>query len=443
MNVRAIAVQVLARVLGEGRSLAEALPPALERVAPRDRGLLRELCHGVCRWQPEVQFLLDRVLDRPLDPRESMVRVLLLTGLYQLHHSRIPDHAAVAETVAAARQLRKPWAVSLTNAVLRSFLRRRVELLTRVETDAVARTAHPRWLLERLQRDWPNDWPAVVVANNARPPFTVRVNRLWSSRDEYRARLAATDKSAEPTVAAAFALTLAEPVEPTTLPGFIDGWASVQDAAAQLAAPLLDVHPGMRVLDACAAPGGKTTHLLECAPDLELTALDWDVERLERVRENLTRLRLAARLVAGDATRPTDWWDGVPYDRILLDAPCSATGVIRRHPDIKLLRRDADIAALADRQQTLLAGLWPLLRPGGRLLYATCSVLRQENEQVVAAFLTAHPEAREHWIVADWGRALAHGRQILPGEAGMDGFYYAVLVKPTVAGGAPCPPTRG
>ncbi len=443
MNVRAIAAQVLARVLGEGRSLAEALPPALERVAPRDRGLLWELCHGVCRWQPEAQFLLDGLLDRPLDPRESTVRALLLTGLYQLHRSRIPDHAAVAETVAAAHQLRKPWAAGLTNAVLRSFTRRRVELLTRAKTDAVARTAHPRWLLEWLQRDWPGDWPAIVAANNTRPPFTLRVNRLRGSRDEYRARLAAAGKIAEPTVAAPFALTLTEPVEPTTLSGFADGWASVQDAAAQLAAPLLDTHPGMRVLDACAAPGGKTAHLLECAPDLELTALDQEVERLERVRENLTRLRLAARLVAGDACQPRDWWDGVPYDRILLDAPCSATGVIRRHPDIKLLRRDTDIAALADRQQALLASLWPLLRPGGRLLYATCSLLRQENEQVVAAFLATRPEAREHRIATDWGRALAHGRQILPGEAGMDGFYYAMLVKPTVAGGTPCPPMRG
>lgn len=443
MNVRAIAAQVLARVLGEGRSLAEALPPALERVAPRDRGLLRELCHGVCRWQPEVQFLLDGLLDRPLDPRESTARALLLTGLYQLHHSRIPDHAAVAETVAAARQLRKPWAAGLTNAVLRSFSRRRAELLTRVETDAVARTAHPRWLLERLRRDWPDDWLAIVAANNARPPFTLRVNRLQGNRDEYRARLAAVGKIAEPIVAAAFALTLVEPVEPAALPGFAEGWASVQDAAAQLAAPLLDIHPGMRVLDACAAPGGKTAHLLECTPELELTALDRNAERLERVRENLARLRLAAHLVAGDACRPTDWWNGVPYDRILLDAPCSATGVIRRHPDIKLLRRDTDIAALADRQRVLLTSLWPLLRPGGRLLYATCSVLRRENERVVAAFLAAQPGAREHRIAADWGRALVHGRQILPGEAGMDGFYYAVLVKPMVAGGTPCPLPRG
>ncbi len=438
MNIRAVAAQVLGQVLGEGRSLAVALPPALERAAPRDRGLLRELCYGVCRWQPELQLLLDGLLDRPLDSREPVARALLLIGLYQLRHLRIPDHAAVAETVAAARQLRKPWAASLTNAVLRSFLRRRAELLARVEADAEARTAHPRWLLEWLQRDWPDDWPAIVAANNARPPFAVRVNPQRLSRNDYCSQLAAVGKVAEPVAMVATALALAEPVEAAALPGFAEGWVSVQDAAAQLAAPLLAVEPGMRVLDACAAPGGKTAHLLECAPDLDLTALDQAAERLERVRDNLNRLRLEARLVAGDATCPADWWDGVPYSRILVDAPCSATGVIRRHPDIKLLRRETDIAALADRQRAMLTALWPLLRPGGRLLYATCSVLRQENEQVVAAFLAARPEAREHRIAADWGRALGHGRQILPGEAGMDGFYYAVLVKPAVAGGTPC-----
>ena len=442
MNVRAIAAQALGPVLGEGRSLAATLPPALDRVHPRDRGLLWELCHGVCRWQPELQRLLDGLLDRPLDPREPVVRALLLTGLYQLHRLRIPDHAAVAETVAAARQLGKSWAAGLTNAVLRSFPRRRVELLAQVEADAEARTAHPRWLLEGLRRDWPDDWPAIIAANNVRPPFTLRVNRLQGNRDEYHARLAAAGNNAEPVAMAATALTLAEPVEPAALPGFAEGWVSVQDAAAQLAAPLLAIKPGMRVLDACAAPGGKTAHLLECAPDLELTALDRDIERLERIRDNLNRLRLHARLVAGDASRPADWWDGVPYDRILLDAPCSATGVIRRHPDIKLLRRETDIAVLAGRQQAMLTALWPLLRPGGRLLYATCSVLRQENEQVVAAFLTAQPEAREQPITVGWGCAMAYGRQILPGEAGMDGFYYAALIKPAIAGGTPCPPAR-
>lgn len=443
MNIRAVAAQVLARVLGEGRSLTVAFPPAsvLERIDPRDRGLLQELCYGVCRWQPQLQALLDLLLERPLDPRQPSVRALLLAGLYQLHHLRIPEHAAVAETVTAARQLHKPWAANLCNAVLRSFLRRRTELLAQMEIDAEARTAHPRWLLEQLQHDWPDDWAVMITANNTRPPFALRVNQRHLSREDYQSRLATAGKSAQPVAPVATALILTEPVEPMTLPGFAEGWVSVQDAAAQLAAPLLKLQSGLRVLDACAAPGGKTGHILEWVPALDLTALDQDAGRLERVRENLSRLRLNARLIAGNACQPADWWDGVPYDRILLDAPCSATGVIRRHPDIKLLRRDTDIAVLAREQQLILSSLWPLLRPGGRLLYATCSVLRQENEQVVAAFLANRTDAGELPIRADWGRSLPYGRQILPGEAGMDGFYYAVLVKPATAGVASCPVT--
>ncbi|MDG4553943.1 MAG: 16S rRNA (cytosine(967)-C(5))-methyltransferase RsmB [Candidatus Competibacter sp.] len=428
MNVRAIAAQALGRVLGEGQSLATVLPSALELTGLGERGLLQELCYGVCRWQPRLQALLDRLLARPLAPGEPVVRSLLLVGLYQLWHLRVPEHAAVAETVAAVRPLRKPWAAGLVNAVLRSALRRRAELEALIEADAEARAAHPRWLLDWLRRDWPDDWPAIVAANNVRPPFALRINRLRLDREEYRQRLAAVGYAAGP-AAVETALTLSAPADPAALPGFAEGWVSVQDAGAQLAAPLLDVQPGQRVLDACAAPGGKTGHLLECTPDLDLTALDCDAGRLERVRDTLARLRLNARLLAGDARRPADWWDGAPYDRILLDAPCSATGVIRRHPDIKLLRRESDIAALAERQQALLAGLWPLLRAGGRLLYVTCSVLRAENEQVAAAFLASHPDAREQPILADWGHALPHGRQILPDEGGMDGFYYAALRK--------------
>lgn len=426
MNARVISAQALGRVLGEGESLATVLPSALAHADPGERGLLQELCYGVCRWQPQLRFLLDQLLARPLAPGEQVLRGLLLAGLYQLWHLRVPEHAAVAETVAAVRPLRKPWAAGLVNAVLRSALRRRAELEALIEADAEARAAHPRWLLDWLRWDWPDDWPAIVAANNVRPPFTLRINRLRLDREAYWQRLATAGYDAGP-AAAETALTLSTPTDPAILPGFAEGWVSVQDAGAQLAASLLAVRPGQRVLDACAAPGGKTGHLLECVPDLDLTALDCDAGRLERVRDTLTRLRLNARLLAGDARRPADWWDGALYDRILLDAPCSATGVIRRHPDIKLLRRESDIAALAERQQALLTGLWPLLRPGGRLLYVTCSVLRAENERVVAAFLATHPDAHEQPIVAGWGRALSHGRQILPGEGGMDGFYYAVL----------------
>jgi 16S rRNA (cytosine967-C5)-methyltransferase len=441
MNVRALAAQTLDQILGEGRSLSAALPPALAQTAPPDRGLLQELCYGACRWQPQLQAMLNRLLQRPLPSSERPVPALLLIGLYQLWHLRIPDHAAVAETVAAVRVLRKPRLAGLVNAVLRNALRRRAELTAFIASDPEAQTAHPCWLLDRLQQDWPDDWPAITAANNARPPFTLRVNGLQSERDDYRQRLAALGKTSEPSILNQTALTLADPVEPSTLPGFAEGWVSVQDAAAQLAAPLLEVQPGMRVLDACAAPGGKTGHLLEGIPDIDLTALDQDADRLARVRDNVQRLRLNAQLMVGDARRPAEWWDGVPYDRILLDAPCSGTGVIRRHPDIKRLRRAGDLAALADQQRALLESLWPLLNPGGRLLYATCSVLHQENVAVIAHFLTVHAEAIEQPIIAAWGRALAHGRQILPGADNADGFYYAVLSKPLAGGqGVSCLP---
>lgn len=434
MNPRAVAAQVLSEVLGEHRSLATALPDALTRISPRDRGLLQELCYGTCRWQPQLQVLLDNLLTRPLAAAELTVRALLLIGLYQLWHSRIPDHAVVAETVAAARQLRKPWAAGLANAVLRAALRRRSELAALLGDHPEGCTAHPRWLIAQLQADWPDDWPTMIEANNGRPPFVLRINQRHCTREQYRLRLTEAGYTVAPVPDIETALVLAEPMDITELPDFAKGAVSVQDAAAQLAAPLLCVEPGQRVLDACAAPGGKTTHLLECEPTLALTALDQDARRLVQVADNLRRLDQTARLVVGDAMHPDDWWDGVPFDRILLDAPCSATGVIRRHPDIKLLRRESDIAALAERQGAILAALWPLLRPGGQLLYATCSVLRQENERVIAGFLATHPAAREQPILANWGCSLQHGRQILPGENGMDGFYYARLVNvPTSA----------
>jgi len=436
MNPRAIAAHVMGQVLSESRSLATALPANLERAAAHDRGLVQELCYGTCRWHPQLQYRLDRLLVRPLATTEAMVRALLLIGLYQLCHSRIPDHAAVAETVSAARQLRKPWAVGLTNAVLRAALKRRAELDILVANNPEAHSAHPQWLLERFRQDWPDDWPALIAANNSRPPCTLRINPRHIDPEKYPLRLAKAGRSAQPVPDVPTALILSEPLETAAIPEFDTGGVSVQDAAAQLAAPLLDLHPGQRVLDACAAPGGKTGHLLEHQPRLHVVALEQSVSRLEQMRANLRRLRLDAQLVAGDAAHPVDWWDGKPFDRILLDAPCSATGVIRRHPDIKLLRRESDIAALAAQQSAILTALWPLLRSGGRLLYVTCSVLRQENQEVIKAFLAAHSDASEQPITANWGRPLLHGRQTLPGDAGMDGFYYACLGKLSLASDA-------
>jgi len=426
---RAGAAQVLAQVYGAGRSLATALPPVLARLPAARRPLVQELCYGTLRWGPRLEWLLERLLERPLKPRDGDLRALLLLGLYQLHSLDLPPHAAVAETVSAASALGKSWARGLVNGVLRRFQRERAELLAVLEREPAAALAHPPWLLVALQEAWANRWRAVAEANNQRPPMTLRVNRRQGTQAAYAGRLAAAGITARPAPHVGDGLILDQPLPVERLPGFTDGAVSVQDSAAQLAADLLAPASGQRILDACAAPGGKTAHLLERAPEAEVTALDRDPERLQRVAENLERLGLNARLLAADAGTPEVWWDGRPFDRILLDAPCSATGVIRRHPDIKILRRATDLPALAAEQRRLLAALWPLLASGGILVYATCSVLPLENHEVVTNFLANQPDAREEPIRADWGRPPGAGRQILPGEDGMDGFYYACLTR--------------
>lgn len=428
MQARAAAAQVLARVTA-GTSLDVALPEALAGVATPDRGLVGELCYGTLRWRPRLEALARHLLHRPLKARDADVAALLHLGLYQLEGTRVPAHAAVAETVAAAAALGKPWAKGLLNASLRRFQREREALLAAVDATPEGAYAHPRWLLEQLRAAWPEAWEAVAAANNAHPPLALRVNLARVDRASCLARLAAAGHAAAPLATGPAGLVLERPCDVATLPGFAAGELSVQDGAAQLAAPLLAPAAGERVLDACAAPGGKTAHLAELAPGATLFALDRDPARLARVGENLARTGGRANLLAADAGAPEAWWDGMPFDAVLLDAPCSATGVIRRHPDIKLLRRAADLPRLAAAQARLLAALWPLVAPGGRLLYATCSVLPEENDKQISNFLAAHGDAREDVIDADWGRACRHGRQILPGEDGMDGFYYARLVR--------------
>jgi 16S rRNA (cytosine967-C5)-methyltransferase len=413
----------------EGRSLSAVLPPALDAVAPRDRGLVQELCYGTLRWRGRLEFFLGRLVDKPLKPRDQDLQALLLIGLYQLAFLSVPPHVAVSETVGAAEQLKKGWAKGLVNGVLRRFQREAAALNTTADADEAARLAHPHWLLARLKSAWPGQWEAIAHANNARPPLTLRVNLARLSRDDYLARLQAAGIPARAAPHVLGAVTLETPLPVEQLPGFGEGLVSVQDAAAQLSAELLDPRPGERILDACAAPGGKTGHLLERAAPLELEALDRDGARLDRIRENLSRLGLTARVVEADAGTPASWWDGRPYDRILLDAPCSATGVIRRHPDIKSLRKEADIHELVTEQARLLRALWPLLKPGGMLLYATCSILPEENAHQIRRFLADHADAVEHPIDARWGRPVEAGRQILPGEDDMDGFFYACITK--------------
>ena len=430
INPRAAAAKVLVQVLEQGRSLDKALPPALAEVEAGSRGLAQELCYGVLRWRLRLEALAEHVLHKPIE--DAAIHALLLVGLYQLLYLRVAAHAAVDQTVAACKVLGKPWAKGLINATLRNFLRNSATLLAELDLSDEALYAHPAWLLERLKHDWPEHWPAIVKANNERPPLWLRVNIRRTTPDAYLEQLAAAGIKAGASPHSPQAMLPEEPVGVDALPGFQQGLVSVQDAAAQQAALLLGAQPGERILDACAAPGGKTCHILELQPELgELVAVDSDERRSVRIRENLLRLGLVARLVTGDASCPQDWWDGKLFDRILLDAPCSGTGVIRRHPDIKHLRTPADIEIQSRLHQEMLTALWPLLRAGGMLLYVTCSILKRENEQPIQHFLVSHPDARADEIRFAWheqARAPV-GDYILPGEQGMDGFYYARLRK--------------
>jgi len=427
LNTRLVAAQVLSRVLQDGQSLTAALDKAFLAVeSAKDRAFIQALCYGVCRQYHRLDFILSQLLDKPL--KDANVKALALVGLYQLKFMRVKPHAAVSETVLGARK--KPWAKSLINALLRTYLREQEGLEHKADKCQVAALNHPDWLIKQIEQDWPEQALRIFLENNQQPPMVLRVNLAKTSREDYLQLLTGQDIAAQIISFCPPAIRLDKPVLVDLLSGFADGLVSVQDTAAQLAAGLLDVQPGHRVLDVCAAPGGKTAHILESQPQLkELVAVDIDETRMQRVRENLQRLSLQATLVVGDAAKPEAWWDGKPFDRILLDAPCSALGVIRRHPDIKLLRRAEDIGQLQVLQKSILQAVWPLLAPGGLLLYATCSILKQENEQQVQAFLTEHSDAVELPIDTDWGVAEACGRQILTGESTMDGFYYARLKK--------------
>jgi 16S rRNA (cytosine967-C5)-methyltransferase len=429
-GVRTAAIRALAAVL-DGRSLKSVLGPAEAAIAdPRDRALLHTIVlagsRGALRWRAALKLLMER----PLPARARPVEAALIAGLAQLAELDMPAHAVLDQTVAAVRALGHARHAGLVNAVLRRWLREREAIEAAIADDPEATHLLPRWLLDNLQAQWPQDWPAIVAAGNASAPMWLRINPLRTTPDDYAARLAEAGIEAVAQPPLAQALRLVAPVPVARLPGFADGLASVQDGAAQYAAQLLDLAPGQRVLDACAAPGGKTAHLLEREPKLaQVVALDRDPARLVAVRENLARLGLAATLVAGDAGAPDAWWDGRPFDRILLDAPCSATGILRRQPDVRLHRREADIAVLAAGQLRLLTALWPLLAPGGRLLYAVCSILRSESETVLEQFLAGHDDATALPLAVPGGRVLGACIQLLPGHDDLDGFAYGLLAK--------------
>lgn len=425
--MRVEAARALVRIVFEGRSLREALAGANPRIADaRDRALLAATLFDAARWWLRYDAALARLVEQA--PKAREVRALLVLALVQLAVLGMPEYAVVAACVEAARALDAARFAGLVNAVLRRFLRERGELEAALDRDAVTRHAHPRWLIDAITRDWPAQAEAILAADNAEAPLTLRANRRRTTREDLLARIVASGEEAQAPTDLPDAIVLARSTDVTRLPGYVDGAFSVQDGAAQRVADVLAVEDGQRVLDACAAPGGKSAHLLERAR-VDLVALDSHATRLERVRDNLDRLGLAATVLAGDATAPAAWWDGRRFDRILVDAPCSATGIVRRQPDIKLHRRAADIAPLAATQSSLLEALWPLLQPGGRLVYATCSLLRAENDDVLAAFLARHDDARAQPLAAHYGHAAGVGRQNLPGEGGMDGFHYASIDK--------------
>lgn len=432
-NVRAEAARLLLAILpaeGQGgHSLSERLPPAREKSC--DPPLLQEIAYGVCRFHNTLSWLVNRRLQKPLAAKDRDIELLLLIGVFQLLHTRIPDHAAIGETVAAARVLGKDWATGFLNAVLRRVQRERDGIAAEIASASdPVRLSHPLWFVDMVRADWPQQWEAILAANNARPPFCLRVNTRRTTRDEYLARLREAEFTPAATALSPDGIRLAQACDVYALPGFAAGDISVQDEAAQLCALLFDALPAdARILDACAAPGGKTAHLAERHPGARILALDIDERRARRIDDNLERLGLAAKVQVADAGGE-GWWDGTPFDAILLDAPCSATGVIRRHPDSKWLRKKGDIAKLARQQRALLDALWPKLRPGGTLVYATCSVLRDENERVVSAFVAAHADAVVDPVPTAWegqGIDSGCGLQLLPADNGPDGFFLCRL----------------
>ncbi len=441
-RVRAEAARIVASLLNQHGSLANLLPKPELDVDGSSEGhaLLRELCFGTCRWYYSLEYTLNQLIDKPIRNKDADIHCLLLVGLYQLSFLRLPDYAAINETVNATVVLKKPWAKKLLNGVLREFQRRQAQtpdVLPPGVSDA-ARLSYPDWLFDTLKSAWPEHYEAIMEQGNQHPPMTLRVNQRLCSVADYLLQLESHGIAAHAGRFASTAIYLEKACPVTALPGFAEGLVSVQDEASQLIPDILALSPGIRVLDACAAPGGKTCHMLEHQPDLAaVVALDVEERRLARLSQNLERLRLQSMpvsIVAEDATAIDQWWDGQFFDRILLDAPCSATGIIRRQPDVKVLRRASDIPRLNVLQGQLQDRLWTTLKPGGLMLYTTCSILPAENSRQIELFLQRTPDAQELSINAgvgenEWGHVCTHGRQLFPENWGPDGFFYALLKK--------------
>ncbi len=424
---RAVTAQIILEVLDQGKSLSTLIPEVQHQLEPKDLPLVQEMTFGICRVLPRLESIIKQLVAKPLKGKTRLVHCLLLVGLYQLLYMRVPAHAAVDEVVNATKVLKLDSFRALTNGVLRRFLREQEQILAVV--DKHWQTLHPEWFVNKIKKAYPH-WREIVEANNQRPPMWVRANVQHIQPKDYAVLLGDLANQTENSTACVpdCAILLERPVPVAQLPNFEQGWATVQDAHAQWSAELLDAQNNETILDACAAPGGKTTHILEKAPQAVVFALDIEENRLKRVRENLARLNQSATVICGDASQPDTWLEkGGMFDRILLDAPCSATGVIRRHPDIKWLRKEADIAELANLQAKILEALWARLKPNGILLYATCSILPEENHLQIEQFLQNHPDAEA--VEMDFHGEKVTEKQFFPQPNGGDGFFYAKLRK--------------
>lgn len=436
INIRALAAKCCYAVIDQGRSLSDELPKQQDKLIGKDKGLLQEICYGVLRYLPELENDVSQLVQKPIKGKQRVFHFLLLVGVYQIRYMRIPDHAAVSETVAATKTLKNDHMKGLVNAVLRGFLRTleaesKQENKTDKKIPDPIKYNHPGWFIKKIQQAYSDQWQAILDANQQKPPMWLRVNQQHHTSEQYQALLVEAEIEIAHVDPNSQAIALAKPLDVAKLPGFDDGWVSVQDGAAQQAARLLDCQPNDVVLDCCAAPGGKTCHIIEQTPDIaSMTAIDIEEGRLTRVHENLDRLNLTANVITADAATK-DWWSGEQFDRILLDAPCSGTGVIRRHPDIKWLRKADDIDKLVVLQQQILDNIWSLLKPGGTLLYATCSVLPEENCQQISRFIEQNQDVQLIAINCNNPDTdeNAIGWQLLPDAENMDGFYYAKLLK--------------
>ncbi|MDX1351901.1 MAG: 16S rRNA (cytosine(967)-C(5))-methyltransferase RsmB [Thiomicrorhabdus sp.] len=432
LNSRFIALKICLTVIQNGRSLSQSLPEGLAQFQDRrERSFTQNLVIGTLRWQARLEAIREQLLKKPLKEKDEDINQLILIGLYQILYMETPEHAAVSETVAIVQKLKKPWAKALVNGVLRNFLREQKTLCEQADLKPAHKYSHPQWLFKKLRKAYPDDWQSIMQANNEIAPLTLRVNVLQQSREAFLERLQNQGIAAKAHATAPQGVVLENSTDITQLPTYEDGGFSVQDGAAQQAANLLQPKANERILDACAAPGGKTTHLLELSQNQSrVFALEKEPERIERLAENLHRLELEAEYQVGDASCPDEWWDKQLFDKILLDAPCSATGIIRRHPDIKWHRTPEDIETLVATQASILKALWPTLKPGGQLLYATCSVLPEENTLQMQNFLQNEPRAKV--IPLELEATLTFdtpGNQYLPGRLGMDGFFYCLLEK--------------